>query len=184
MSLIRRLSPLSFVFICAQALADGKIEASFGYFSINAKTSDASTSIANPSAFRIGYLKPVSRKVELNFSYSMVLADFSGSDLGYGVDLGANYYYLTSTSDDSFKDDQIEVKRYEVWRPYLGATFSQRNFQSVKNSYAGFGVAAGIERYWDDRLNLKAEIRSIALSGSNDSTASESSVLLGVVFKL
>lgn len=184
MNLLRRLSPLFVLCFVNHGYADGKLEASYGYFSINAKTSDASTNISNPSAFRLGYLKPVARKIELNFSYSMVLADFTGSDLGYGVDLGANYYYMTSTSDEVYKDNDVDVKRYELWRPYIGAAFSQRNFQSVKNSYAGFGVSAGVERYWDDHLNLKAEVRTISLSGSNDSTASESSLLVGVIVKL
>ena len=163
---------------------NGKIDLSVGYFSIKAKSSGEEASISNPSAFRVGYQKELLPSLEFAVGYTILLADFAGSDLGYGLDLGAIYFPLTGSSDEVFKSDAIEVRRYEHLRPYLGLGFYQRQFQSVKNSYAGLGATLGVERYYDKKMNFKAEARYVGLSGSNESTATEMNLLFGVVFKI
>lgn len=183
---MRKLRNLFLFFLfAAEAHADaGRLAADYGYFSIRAKASGNTESISNPSAIRIGYLRPVLRKLEFSIAYSMLLADFSGSDLGYGLDVGANYYPFSGASDETYKDERVEMRRQEIWRPYAGAYFHQRNFQSVKNSYAGFGAALGVERFLNDTMNIRGEARMIQLAGSGESKATEVGAFLGVVFKL
>lgn len=169
--------------VCASA-NPGKLALDYGYFSINAKAGGKSTSVANPSALRLGYLMGVHRKVDLNFSYSVLLADFSGSDLGYGADIGANFFPFTDARDRIYEDDKFSARVSETWRPYVGLAFHQRNFQSVKNSYAGFGASLGSEYTINEDFNLRGEGRMIQLAGSGESEATEIGAFLGVVMKL
>lgn len=182
--MLRALSLLLILFPTLAAAASGKLAVDAGFFAISAKAGGETASISSPSAFRLGYLYPLAEKVELAFQYSILLADFSGGDLGYGLDVGANYYFFTSANDQSFKSESFEVRTYDLWKPYAGLNFHQRNFQSVKNSYAGFGVALGTERYFSEEISFRGEARYIGLSGSGESTATELSLFLGMVFRL
>ena len=181
-----RLSAL-IILCCVMANAhasEGKVSLSAGYFSINAEASGEKSSISNPTMFHVGYLQPRWDKFEFKIGYTLLMADFSGSDLGYGIDAGMNYYPFSDASDETLQTSTLKVKRYEIWRPLIGLSFNQRNFQSVRNSYAGFGVNAGVERYYDEKINFKGEVRYVSLGGSNESEATETALLLGVVFKL
>ena len=82
-----------FIFvICGNVFASGRLDFSYGYFSINSKADNKETKVSNPSAMNVAYLYPILEKLHLNFGYSVLLADFSGSDKGYGLNLGFNYY--------------------------------------------------------------------------------------------
>lgn len=180
-----KLLSLFFILLSLPVIAaDAKLTADAGFFAISAKANGESSSISNPSAFRLGYLHAVAKKLELAVQYSILVADFSGSDLGYGLDVGANYYPFTNAHDENFKSERISATTYDLWKPYAGINFHQRNFQSVKNSYAGFGVAAGTERYLNEKMNLRGEVRYISLAGASASTATETNFFVGVVFKL
>jgi len=180
-----RLNLLTILLMAGSAMAsDGKISLTGGYFGISAKANGETSNIGNPSAFKIGYQYPILNHFELTGNYTILMADFSGSDLGYGLDVGANYYPLTFSSEEKVKDDHFEVKRYQNYSPYVGLGFYQRQFQSVKNSYAGLGATVGLEKYYDKKINLKAEARYITLAGSGDSEATEMNFLFGIVYKL
>jgi hypothetical protein len=177
---------LCFLFLLSSAVwaEGGKVVASYGYFAINAKTADTSSSISNPSAFHLGYLQPKWNNWEFKLGYSVLLADFSGSDMGYGVDAGINYYPISDAGDEKFTSGPVTVYRYQIWRPFVGMSFNQRSFQSIRNSYAGFGFSGGTERYYNEDINFRAEARYVSLAGSGESEATETSVWLGIVFKL
>ena len=180
-----RLSLLMTLLLSEAALSsEGKISLTGGYFAISAKTAQTSSNISNPSAFRIAYQYPFMNHYEIVGGYSVLLADFAGSDLGYGLDLGANYYPLTFSHEEKSKDPYFDVKRHQDYLPFVGVGFYQRQFQSVKNSYAGLGVTAGLEKYYSKKINLKAEARYIQLGGSGESTATEMNFLVGIVYKL
>lgn len=162
---------------------DNAFDVSYGYFSIKAKTDKKDTSISNPSAFRFAYHRSISQHFVFSAGYTILMSDFSGKDLGYGIDLGVNYFFLSSAMDQTFKNNDIKVRSYEIYRPYVGAAFYQRQFQATKNSYAGPGLNLGVERYLSEKMNLKTEIRYIQLSGSGESTATELNLFIGVGFK-
>jgi hypothetical protein len=176
---------LTVCFFSESVLAsEGKISMTGGYFGISAKANGNTANISNPSAFRLGYQHPISNHFELVGGYTIIMADFSGSDLGYGLDVGANYFPLTFSHDEFVKDPHFEVKRFEQHSPYVGLGFYQRQFQSVQNSYAGLGATVGLERYHNKKINFKAEVRYITLAGSGDSEATEMNFMLGIVYKL
>lgn len=179
---------LSLLILCVPvksfAETKGKVGLTGGYFSLNAKAGDNNTSVSSPSAFRASYHYPMIPHLEVVGGYSVLMADFSGTDMGYGLDLGANYYPFTSTADEKIKTQTFTVTRYDLYSPYVGLGFYQRQFQSVKNSYAGMGICAGSEMYYNQKINFKAEARVIQLAGSGNSTATETSLLVGIVYKL
>lgn len=179
------LKILPLLLLGSKALAsDGKFVASYGFFAISAKADGRTSSISNPSAFHLGYLQPKWDKWELKIGYTVLMADFSGSDLGYGIDAGINYYPVSAAGEENYSDGIVSARRYELWKPFVGMSFNQRSFQSVRNSYAGFGVCAGTERFYNEKMNFRAEARYVALGGSNESEATETSVFAGLVFKL
>ena len=165
-------------------MAIGRLDFAFGYFTLKSNSGEKTTNISNLGAANLAYLHPFGEKTQLNLGYSVLLADSSASDKGYGLNVGINYYPVSSAKNEKYKDDQFEIERFEMWKPFVGIGFYQRDFQSIKNSYAGFGINAGIERYFDKFMSLKAELRYIALAGANEATASEASALLGVIFKI
>lgn len=179
-----QLSLFAALFSASAMAAEGKVSLTAGYFGISAKTNEKTSNIGNPSAFRAAYQYPFLEKFEAVAGYSILLADFSGSDMGYGLDFGAHYYPFTMSSDDVVKDPHIEVKGHENYSPFIGLGFYQRQFQSVKNSYAGLGATVGVEKYYDKKINFKAEARYITLGGSGDSSATEMNFLIGIVYKL
>lgn len=178
----------AFIFVLALLpaahAANGKFVASGGYFSLNAKAGSTSTAVSNPSAFHIAYLQPKWDKWELKLGYSVLMADFSGSDFAFGVDAGFNYYPFTDSGEETLQTDRIQASRYETWKPYVGMAFNQRSFQSARNSFAGFGISFGAEKYSTEKINFRGEVRYVSLGGSNESEATEMSLLFGVVFKL
>lgn len=176
------LSLLSF--ISWQARAGSKIDLMVGYFSLEAEVSGGKSSVSNPSAFYLGYLKPISEKIEIKLGYSLLLADFAGSDMGYGLNAGLNYFPLHSAQEEKFKSENIEVFRFENYKPFLSAGFVQRNFESVRTSYGGFGIGVGVEKFHTKELNFKGEIRYNQLAGPSQAKATEIDVFLGVVYKI
>ena len=176
---------LTVSFFSGSALAsEGKISMTGGYFGISAKANGKTANISNPSAFRIGYQHPISNHFEMVGGYTILMADFAGTDLGYGLDVGANYFPLTFSRVEKVKDPFFEVKRYQQYSPYVGLGFYQRQFQSVQNSYAGLGATVGLERYHNKNISFKGEIRYITMAGSGDSEATEMNFMLGIVYKL
>lgn len=181
---MKNLLSLIFILMSFNAFAIGRLDLSYGYFSINSKTTEKSTSISNPTAANLAYLLPFGEKAQLNFGYTILLADYSGSDKAYGLNVGINYFPISSSKNEKLKDEHFDVERYQIWKPYVGIGFYQREFQSIKNSYAGIGINPGIERYYDKSMSFKGELRYIALTGSNESTATEINAFLGVIFRI
>lgn len=165
-------------------MALGRLDFSYGYFSISSKSAGKTTNISSLTAANLAYLSPFGDKAQLNIGYSVLLADMSGSDKGYGVNVGMNYFPFNSSKNEILKDEIFHIERFEIWKPYVGAGFYQRDFQSTKNSYAGFGGNIGIERYYNKTLSLKTELRYITLTGSNSSTVKEINAFLGVIFRI
>jgi hypothetical protein len=181
---MKSLLNFSILFFSFEAFAVGRIDLSYGYFSINAKTKDASASISSPTAANIAYLYSLTEKISLNLGYSILLADIAASDKGYGVNVGFNYYPTSSSRNEKLSNQTIDVERFELWKPFLGLGFYQRDFQSIKDSYAGFGLGLGMEKYHNKVMSFKAELRTISLSGSSEASALEIDAFLGVIFNI
>ncbi|MFK8139285.1 MAG: hypothetical protein AB8E15_13075 [Bdellovibrionales bacterium] len=172
---------LVLVLLSTQAFA-GKMDLGFGFYSLEAKTSSASGSSANLGLYRANYAMDLTRNLDFNVGYTLIMSNIVGGDLGYGFDFGVSWYPLGPSAPIMGGVEGLFVKIEPTYRPFVELSFHQRQFQSVQSSYAGFGIALGAERDFTDSYDLKASARFISLDGPSGSSASELSLSFGVVF--
>lgn len=159
-----------------------KIDVMTGYYSITAETATASSEISNFGLYRINYMISLLPQLELIVGYSLMMSDILGGDLGFGIDGSIVYYPISTSWRIQAVVDNAKMSIDGLWRPYMGMGFSQRQFQSVQSTYAGFSFNLGVERSLARVFDLKGEIRYLFLQGTRDSTATELSAVAGVVF--
>lgn len=157
-----------------------KFDLMMGMFSLDATSSSGDTSVSSLGAYRAAFSHSLLDNVDVMIGYTLNMTNTVGGDLAYGMDLGFNYFPLTFTEPKSFEKDGVRIRRDELWRPYVGMSFNQRQFQSVRNNYAGFGVNVGTEYSLNKKFSFKSEFRYISLGGSGDSEATEMNVLAGI----
>ncbi len=160
-----------------------KIELSGGAFNFAAKNSQnrSTKSISGVGAYRIAYLHPFLNHFELDVGYSLLATQTFGGDLSFGFDLGANYFFISTPGDRKTASKSSSVLLQHQWRPYLGVSFNQRNFQSTSGQFAGVGVKLGTEYQFLENLSLLGTARYIMLGGPNQSEATQVEILLGFV---
>jgi hypothetical protein len=151
-----------------------------GAFSLEAKTSAGSGSVSNIGAYRISLSQPVIPKLEAAIGYTLMASDMLGGDLSYGLDFTASYFPTSRSSNTLVETPQIQYEIRDIWMPYGGVGFHQRQFQSVRTHYAGFGAHAGVLRDIRENLRFKAELRYVGLAGPSGSTGSELTIVGGV----
>lgn len=159
-----------------------KIDVMTGWYSITAETATDSSEISNFGLYRINYMISLLPKMELIVGYSLMMSDILGGDLGFGIDGSFVYYPISNSWRILAAVDNAKMSIDGLWRPYLGMGFSQRQFQSVQSTYAGFSFNVGVERSLARTFDLKGEIRYLLLQGTRESTATELSAVGGVVF--
>jgi hypothetical protein len=164
------------------ALAKGKLDLSLGYFSLDAATVRGSANVSGLGSYQIAYRTPLTTKIELLLGYSVIAAKIYTGDLGFGPDLGLLYFPITSAYPVMAKSENVSLQINEYFRPYVGAAFHQRQFQSTQSSYAGFSGIVGTEYYYSESSSLKAETRFIQLAGPSNGSAKELDILLGISF--
>ncbi len=160
----------------------GKIDAMFGYYSLTAKSSRSSGAISGLGSYKIGYFQNFYKNFEAGVGYTVIMSDIVGGDMEYGLDIAINYFPVSSSSTKVFNNTDMSVKVYDLWRPYVGAGFAQRQIQSVKVSYAGFALQGGVERRVDGALSLKSELRMVSLVGETQGEATEVNMFVGLSF--
>lgn len=172
---------LVFFSFAAQA---SKVDLLFGMFSLNATSPTGDTSVGGLGSYRVAYGHSVYDKFDLALGYTVNMTNTISGELAYGLDVGINYFPFTFSSSQEFKKDSTAISMEEIWRPYVGLNFNQRQFQSIRNSYAGFGLCFGTEYMLSKRYSLKGELRYISLSGSSESEATEINTLFGLSLKI
>ncbi|MCB0364479.1 MAG: hypothetical protein H6624_03525 [Bdellovibrionaceae bacterium] len=159
-----------------------KLDIMAGWFSISAKTNSGSSELSNFGAYRINYFIPVFRQLDLTVGYSLLMSDTFGGDLGYGVDGGVTYYPVSGSTPVKAAAENSRMVIDSLWRPYIGLGFSQRQFQSVQSTYAGFSMYGGVERSLMREFDFKAELRIVELQGAGIAKATEMTVVAGLIY--
>jgi hypothetical protein len=165
----------------ATPAAARKLSAGLGFFSVNAKTQSSSASLSGVGAYQIAYEHPLAGSVDLRLGYSLLMTRGIGGDLSFGLDLGGSYYPLTRSSAVEWSSEQARLLVQELWRPYVGAGFFQRNFQSLQSGFAGFGGWAGVDRAIQGPLSARFEARYLSLSGPKSSRVSQVELSIGAL---
>lgn len=155
-----------------------------GLYDISAKTSTAEGNASNLGAYSIGYSHNLNPQVTLNAGYSLIMSGTIGGDLSFGFDMGATYYPITPSNTSVSESGLSTMVINHKYRPFIGLSFHQRQYQSVKSNYAGFGLNLGSTYDINKKYDLKALFRYITLTGPQTSTAQEMVILIGVNFSL
>jgi hypothetical protein len=126
-----------------------KVGASFGYYNIQAESSNANGTI-NLDLTRLGSYQlsahfPMLDDLDLGVGYSIFYSRTFGGDMGFGPDIFVNYFPLSRNGRRVWNESGIRLFITDTLRPYFGLAFHQRQFQSVQTSYSGFGIQAGLE---------------------------------------
>ena len=187
----RTLNLRSFFLACTIALAGqflmssiayaSKFSLGAGFYNIDAETPNGQATLRNLGVYQLGFQYSILPSLELGVGYSVAMSNVVGGDLAFGVDLGVVYYPVTTSGETSWSTDSTLYGLKEIWRPYLGLSFHQRQFQAVQIGYAGFGLSVGTERTIRDYLALKGELRGLWMSGTSAATVLEVDGILGVV---
>ncbi|MBS1962733.1 MAG: hypothetical protein JST04_10985 [Bdellovibrionales bacterium] len=160
-----------------------KFDLGFGFYSFTAKTSTGSGSNSGLGLYSLNFRRAITPRFELALGYTVYFSKLVSGDSGSGLDLGMNFYPLTFSGPVEASGEGTKIELEQLWRPYIGATFNQRNFQSVQTTYTGFGVAVGLERVLNETMNLNALFRYLKLNGARGSTGSEMNTSVGISLK-
>ncbi len=153
-----------------------------GIYSFSAKTSKSEANLSNWGAYSFEYMIPFYDQLEFHFGYTVNMANGIGGDIAYGLDLGVTYYPFSRTSNIYFQRPDFNLTILEQWRPFIGLSFHQRQFQSIRTSYAGFGITGGSEYAMWKRTSLVGSLRILSLSGPESSTATLLEMFAGFIF--
>jgi opacity protein-like surface antigen len=160
----------------------GKVDVSFGYFSISATTSKSSGELSNLGSYAFNYRHEVLPSVEAFIGYSLVMASIVGGDMSYGLDLGASWYPMTRAAASHWSSETAHFTMLEIWRPFVSGGFSQRQIRQTP--YAGLAGGAGMEYSLSSRVSLRVEGRYLLLVGPSPAKANQLDLLTGVSFSL
>ncbi len=180
------LKPFSialFLFAANASAGQNKFDIGFGYYQVTAKTNTGSGSTSGPGLYQLNFRRALTPRLELAIGYTIYFSSLVSGDSGSGLDLGGNYYPFSSAGPIESSDPGAKMEFEELWRPYVGATFNQRNFQSVQTTYTGFGLIVGVERVLNAKMNLNTDARYIKLNGPKGSNGTELDLAVGVGFK-
>lgn len=170
------LLAISFSF-CARA---SEVHLLTGGYSFTAESNGRSGTKTNLGAYYACFETPLLTGLEVSIGYSILISGIVTGDMAFGLDLGVNWYPLTHSEPRVFRDSGHVAEVNELWRPYVGVSFDQRQFQVVQSGYAGGGLVAGIERALVSGYSLKSFVRYLIFAGPNGTTATELLFAFGV----
>jgi hypothetical protein len=160
-----------------------QIDALGGIYSLSAKNEDGSGSVSGLGSGTVIFGLEVSPKIEVNLGYSLFFAQVITGDMGFGPDIGLNYFPVSGSRPLRVSTDQISLDITESLRPFVSVSFHQRQFQSIDTAYAGFSLGGGAEIPFSAGFDLKGLIRYITLSGPAGATATHVDILGGASFR-
>jgi hypothetical protein len=159
-----------------------KVAVSGGLYRFSAENASNKvvTTLSGIGSYQIAYRQAIMQQFEVDVGYSLLATDAIGGDISFGFDIGANYYPMTNAGAIELSSELGSMVLMDQWRPFVGISFNQRNFQSTSSQYAGFGVKGGTEYQFDERYSLQATARYLSLGGPNQSKASQIDFLTGI----
>lgn len=159
-----------------------KFEGHIGGFQLKASNSGQTKTKSGPGAYKLAVGVELLPSIEVFAGYTIIMSSGISGDLAFGIDTGVNYFPLTPAFSVGAFSNGSHILLRPLWRPYAGFSFHQREFQSVKSSFAGFGTQIGFERTLSHQFDLKFNLRYVSLGGSQASTATELMLTTGLLF--
>lgn len=180
---LKRIIAAAILTASSTAAAGSKFDIMTGFFSISAKTDQTSGNLSGFGSYRFTYHYRLVDNLDLDAGYSLFLSRGISGDMGYGPDFGFSYYPFTAGGLIRASTKNVTYESMELWRPYVGLSFHQRQFQSVNSAYAGFGGSVGTNYRYSDQIDLKTELRLQTLTGPNKASATETELFFGLGFR-
>ena len=168
----------------SQTVADNRspatIGAQAGYYRMKATTATNDLTIAEFGIFNIEYKAPFTDYSMLSAGYSMYTQGTAVQDLGYGLDVGGDFYPAGLLNKKIADEKFLTWTARRPWAYFLGARFSQRQYQSIQASYAGLCGLAGFELSLTNELKVQLLVRALTLKGPQGAKIAETNALLGL----
>ncbi len=181
-NLFKLLSFIGPMILTVPSAHAGKLDAMLGFYSFQATVQDKSANFSGLGAYEVSYLAPFKNHFEFVIGYSLTMTDIVGGDFSYGPKLGVNYFPFNFSSNEKIMLSNKTIEIQDFYKPYIGINFGQKQFQSAKTSFAGFGVSLGMEKYINTNYTMKGEVKMNNYSGPSGSSAKEMNLLVGVLF--
>jgi len=157
-----------------------KFAISTGLYSLattNQETGESLGSIG-VGAYQFQYSVRILPRVTAEVGYFLIFSSgLAGLDSN-GLETGLSFYPMGEPEAQTFRDDFVSLRVSEIWRPYVGAFFAQR--QVVSAPFAGFGFKAGTEWVFKSPWLLKVEGRYARHSNPEVSPLSEITGNIGI----
>ena len=161
-------------------VGNNKFDAGFGGYAITARSGERRGSLAGLGLYQFTFRRALGQKIEATLGYTIYFSQIFRGDSGAGIDIGLNYFPLSAGAGVTAAMGGQRLQIEEAFRPYVGAVFSQRTYQSVQASYNGFGLQLGAEHSLWRFASLNATVRYIRLSGGDDVSATELGGVAGI----
>ena len=128
------------------------------------------------------FTNEITKKLALNVGYNVIFEKIVTGDSSFGFDLGIQYFHFGISSLSQTKIGNVNMKVIQDWSPYVGLGFNQRQYQSIRSSYSGFGLTVGTFKKFLSKLKMVFELRYVALSGATTASATEISLQSGLSY--
>jgi hypothetical protein len=165
----------------AKGIEGSQVEAGIGYYSIKAKAPRGDIKIEDFGVFQFAYKTPLSESFMLGLGYSLYTMTQAGNDMGYGLDVGFDWYPLGTYRREVAGDPGLVWSSTRQWTYFVGARFSQRQYQSIQAGYAGGGGQAGVEYAFGKFVRIQGMMRALQLKGPQSAKISEWNAFLGLI---
>ncbi len=159
-----------------------KLSIGFGFYDLKAKVGQEEASVSNLGAYKFQYHSIVQEKFELVLGYTLLIEDIVTGDKAFGPSIGGRYYLFGNNTVEVAQLSSFSVSSIKRYNPYLYLGFNQRQYQSIKSTYAGFSFGGGVEAGFDSKKSLFADIQISSLEGPSEGEATETSITTGIIF--
>jgi hypothetical protein len=165
-----------------------KVNLDFGFYTINAEApapagstaAPSTVSLSGPGAYSLSGNFEMRPGIEIGVGYTVFYSKFISGDMGFGPDFSLIWFPINEGSGLSLNSQSVRYFEIQSWRPFVGMSFHQRQFQSVESSYSGFGFNGGIEMQYTNTMSFKGAVRSMSLIGPSKSKFQYTDVLVGI----
>lgn len=178
---LKQILIVALVLCFTEGLYARKLNLKFGFFDVSAKTSARTGNFNAVGAYNVSFHQEIRDNLEATLGYTLLMSNTFGGDLGFGLEIGLNYFPMSRLAPQKTELKSASVYIEELWRPYIGAGFTERRFQSVEANYAGFSLTLGTERQLTiENYSLIIEMKYSSLGGTSSSTATELTLSSGL----
>ena len=166
--------------LAAREASAHKLAIESGFYSLSTTNVDTNEPISQIGAgvYQIQYSIEAIPHLSAEVGYFLIIGSgLSGLDSN-GLEAGASYFPFTNAEARVFRSEDGYLKTLDLFRPYIGAFFVQRQVSSA--SFAGYGAKLGTEWVFRAPWLLKADGRFVSYSNADSAPVIEMTANIGI----